>query len=694
MFVVTGSQTKRRKKPKDVFQEYHFNYASQSLPYILKNINPNVAIVGAPLDNYAEYTAGMTNILVTLKNTNIDQLIYLSSLSVFSGSRALEINERTTPQPVSEREKTILLGEKICLEYSKDQDYRVNIIRFSEVYGASKNHYLEENICTTLCQQVINNEQIEIFTNKSHNLLYMDDAVDGLYKVMVAKSEGNEIYHVASEPDNTYLETEIMASLQNAIPYETKINIIENDQYIANKKYVTAKIQTLSFNEKYQLKDRIEELYHTIRKGEKRAFLVGSRQESILGRIFDIDSKVMDRVLPYVENIVFFVLLNLFIYFTRTLNFHEVVDVYLLYIVIASLIYGFEQSIFTIMLSVLGKIYLTIYSDISALSLVNEYMYMWILFVFAIGAMVGYLKEQYKIKYADMIDENKYLEGQLVDIKAINTLNAEVKELYESRLLNYTDSFGKTHEITSKLDLVEPQAIIFKAVQVIQEIMNTDEVSIYISSGNNNFFRLIASSADKSRKLSASLQTSEYIRIFEKMEKKEIYVNTTLDPDYPMMAGGIYKNDHLQSIVMIWSLPFESNNLYQMNVFEVTCRLIESKLNVAYSYMSNLGSSYEFKYENMLDKQSFEKTLEIYELGFDEGIVDYSLLTVQKDPKAPREAFVDQLKKNIRETDYMYEDELFTKILLTNTDAIGAQYVIDRLENDGLTVEAGERVEQ
>lgn len=631
--------------------------------------------------------------MLALNDTDIQQLIYLSSLSVFSGNSALEITEQTIPQPLSDSDKTIFLGEKICLEYSNKQNYLTHIFRFSELYGASENDYLKGNICTRYCQKMIQDEEIEVFTNKRHYLLHIDDAVDGLYKVMTSGATEGEIYHVVGDEKYSYLEPEIMACLRKEIPYETKVKVVENDQEVTNKKYPNDKIKKLSFREKYKLKDKIGEIYYTILKGEKRFSIIDSEKESLLGRLFTIDSKVKDRILPYVENILFFIILNIFVYFTRTMSFHEVVDVYLLYIVVISLIYGFEQSVFTIMLIVGAKIYLTIYSNIEALTLTNQYMFMWILFIFTIGTMVGYLKEEYKIKYADMTDEKKYLEDQLAAIKEINAINIEVKELYESRLLNYTDSYGRIHEIAAELDAVEPQGIIFKAIRVIQKIMDTEEVSIYIASGNNRFFRLMASSAEKTRELSASPKTSEYIRLFEKMEQKEIYVNTDLDPNYPMMAGGIYKNGDLQSIVMIWSLPLESHNLYQMNIFEVTCRLIESKLNVAYEYMSNINTSYQLKYENMLDEHSFEETLTIYRLGREEGIVEYALLELEKDEALTREEFINRINKNIREADYMFVREKSAQILLTNTDQQGAQLVVNRLKTAGLTVKEGAVIE-
>lgn len=308
---------------------------------------------------------------------------------------------------------------------------------------------------------------------------------------------------------------------------------------------------------------------------------------------------------------------------------------------------------------------------------------------------MGYLKEQYKLKYIDMKDRNEYLSSQLEDIKDINQSNKEIKELYEKRLLNYKDSFGKTYEVIAELDLISPSAIIFKSIKVIENIMETKDVSIYISSGNPDFFRLVASSAQRQGKDGASLRVMDYRKVFERLAKKEIYSNAGLDPNYPVMASGIYKKDQLRSVIMIWDISFENNNLYQMNIFGIVSRLIEGNLNVAYEYMQNLNLAYDLKYNNVLDERTFESNLELYRASLKEGIVEFYLLKVKKDINISQENFIDILQKSIRETDYIgIREDGETSILLVNTNEEESQYVVDRLERIGIEVEKSELSEE
>lgn len=685
---------KGRLKPRGVFQEYDFKYDSKSLSYIVENTDADIAIFAGKIFSLPKYLYSVTNVMLSLKNSSIKKYIYISSLSVFDGNREKIIDEETEAFPISDKDKTVLMGEKICRDYTVDQDFDVNIVRLSKVYGSYRNSYLKRNICTDVCRKIINDEEIEVFRDREYNVLYLDDAVDAIYKVMNDDSEKYEIYHIASKKSRANLEEDIIDSLKDKGGYDKDIKLVEDNKNIINRDYRIDKIEKLGFTEKYELEDKIEDLYSVIKKDTENLSIVDDEKISIFCRIFNIDDRIKNKIFPFFENLAFFILLNLFIFITRDMNFHKVLDLYLLYVIVIGLIYGYEQTIFTVVLSVFSRVWLMFYGS-SYLSLSNDFIYVWILQIFGVGILVGYLKEQYKLKYIDMKDRNEYLSSQLEDIKDINQSNKEIKELYEKRLLNYKDSFGKTYEVIAELDLISPSAIIFKSIKVIENIMETKDVSIYISSGNPDFFRLVASSAQRQGKDGASLRVMDYRKVFERLAKKEIYSNAGLDPNYPVMASGIYKKDQLRSVIMIWDISFENNNLYQMNIFGIVSRLIEGNLNVAYEYMQNLNLAYDLKYNNVLDERTFESNLELYRASLKEGIVEFYLLKVKKDINISQENFIDILQKSIRETDYIgIREDGETSILLVNTNEEESQYVVDRLERIGIEVEKSELSEE
>ena len=704
VFVVTGQEKKNKLKPRGVFQQYNFSYSSENIEFIIENVEADIAIFEGAIDRLGElehkpskissYISDITNITLCLKGSSIKQLIYVSSLAVFSGNTETIIDENTIPNPRKNIEKTILMGERVCRSYDRERDFKVSVIRLSEVYGSYNDQYLKDNICTNICEKVVRNNKIEVCNKKEHNLLYIDDAVDGIYKALEHEGEKYEIYHVAGDEEHSITEEGIANILKQSIDDNIKIEVICNSEIIPNKRYIVDKMNSLNFSKKYQLQSRIEELYETIKQSMKKQSLLKVDKISIFAKVFEIDGEIKNRVFPFLENLLFMILLNIFVYFTINMAFHEALDVYLLYAVIISLIYGYSQSIFAIIMSVISKIYIIFTLGVSTLSLPGYYMYIWILEIFTIGILVGYLKEQYKIKYRDMKDENEYLGVQLASIKDINKSNEEIKDLYERRLLNYKDSFGRIYEIVSELDTIEPQGVIFKSIRTIGKVMNTNEVSIYIQSKNSGFFRLMASSCEKPETLRNSIKVSDYSAMFSKIFNGETYVNSNLDPKYPMMANGTYKGGELEAIIMIWSLPFEYNNLYQMNVFGIVCKLIERSLNIGYEYIESISKGFNKKADNVIDRESFEKIVELYKEGAEDNIASYYLLQVKRDIYMNKDDFNEILKKCVRETDYIGEsDEYKMNILLANTSKQESIYVIDRLKNNQVEVIDGEVVE-
>ena len=145
---------------------------------------------------------------------------------------------------------------------------------------------------------------------------------------------------------------------------------------------------------------------------------------------------------------------------------------------------------------------------------------------------------------------------------------------------------------------------------------------------------------------------------------------------------------------MIWSLPFESNNLYKTNVFGVSCKLIERSLNIGSEYVGNISRNANNKNDNIIDNDSFKDVVNLYREGAKENLVEYFLLQVQRNADTNQEEFNASLKSCVRETDFIGQGEgLKMNILLINTGKNESIYVVDRLEKKGIEVVKGELLE-
>ncbi|WP_428864533.1 NAD-dependent epimerase/dehydratase family protein [Clostridium sediminicola] len=693
IFVVTGNVRKGRAKPVEVFQEYNFAYDNDSISYILMSVEPDTVIFAGALDKgfdwkneskqASKYIAGITNVMVYCKDLNLEQFIYISSCSIFSGNSENIITEDTEPIAVNNRDKAILMGEKICMTYHKEFNFAVSIARVSEVYGKFKDEVLEDNICTSICKDVIKGGTVRVY-NIQHNLIYVDSVVEYINRIIDKDSMENTIYHITAQDTSTFTEKQLVEILEEITGGKIEIDIMQFSNNKYNHKYQSENTKKLGKVENYDIKNGIKNVFRVIEKKWTDVTDENKKNKgklSLANNLFKFSDRTRSKIFPLIENALFFLILQLFIILTKGLSFHEIIDVYLLYVIIIAIIYGYVQAIFSVLLSIIGKIYIVLSWNSQYFGFDGDNIILWILEIFTIGILVGYLKDKYKRKDEDLNDEIEDLLLELENIKDINNSNVEVKSLYEKRLINYKDSFAKIYNIVSQLDAIEPEGVVFKSVGVIGEIMNSRDVTIYTCDKNTEFCRLMAASSEKAKKMKKSVKITSHMDMYAKLKRREIYVNNDMNPDYPMMAGGTYKDGQLQTIIMIWSIPFENNNLYELNIFGVLCKLVERTMGKAYEYMENINKSYNRKFGDVMDTESFRKILNLYMYGKKENLVDFTLVKVKANEHLSEEAFYSLLKQQVRDTDYIgLNSDNETYILLTNANQEEASFVIDRLK--------------
>lgn len=701
VLVVTGNNRKKRPKPVEVFQEYNFSYDSDSISYILKSAEADIVIFAGALDSgfdwknqssqSSKYIAGLTNVMIHCKDSSIEQFIYISSCSVFNGIPEGIVTENSEPFPINNQSKAILMGEKICTSYHKEVNFTISIARVSEIYGTYKDEVLKDNICTSICQEAVNGSRVTVHNNVQHDLIYVDDVVDAIFRIANVNSDKNTVYHITSQGTSTYSEDQLVKFLEEITDEKIETEIRESLDNKSNRYYESKNIKELGFSEKYDIEKGLKNVHRVMKRKLSNENKNSKGRLSLSKKLFKFSDSTRSKILPLVENLVFFLILQCFIILTNTFSFHEIIDFYLLYVIVIAIIYGYVQAVFSVSFSIIGKISVDLWWSNQYITIDESNIYFWILQIFTIGVLVGYLKDKYKRKYADLNEEKEYLQLELENIKDINSSNVEVKSLYEKRLINYKDSFARIYYIVSQLDAIEPERVLFKSVNVIREIMNTSDVAIYTCDKNSQFCRLMAASSEKAKTMKKSIEIS-HKDIFIKLRRQEIYINKTMDPDYPIMAGGTYKGEKLQTIIMIWSLPFENINLYEINVFDVLCKLIERTMNRAYEYMESINKSYNKKHDDIMNAKAFEKILQLYTYGEKENLVDFTLLKVKAFEGMDEEVFYSLLKRQVRNTDYIgvnSNDE--TCVLLTNANQKESVYAIDRLKKNQIIVEIGDR---
>jgi hypothetical protein len=188
---------------------------------------------------------------------------------------------------------------------------------------------------------------------------------------------------------------------------------------------------------------------------------------------------------------------------------------------------------------------------------------------------------------------------------------------------------SRLYEVTSALDYLEPQKVIFQAVTVISRLMDSQDVAIYIGGGHSKYYRLAAATTSKARQLGKSFALEEGTQILDSLINKEIYRNKNLASGMPTMSGATYNESRITAVIMVWTDSLEGTTIYQSNLLAMLCRLIEKSILRAYDFMEALQEESYYAESRIMKEEAFEKTLSVYKEGKERDLLEFSILVVE-----------------------------------------------------------------
>ena len=386
-------------------------------------------------------------------------------------------------------------------------------------------------------------------------------------------------------------------------------------------------------------------------------------------------------LVPYIENMICFI--PFFMLNNRAVNstYFSKLDFYLLYVLLFAIVYGQQQAIFSALLAIAGYCFRQMYDKTGFEVLMDYSTYVWMAQLFIVGMSVGYMKDQ--IRYIrDQDDEQiHYLNGQLGDIADINDSNVRMKHTFERQIVNQKDSLGKIYEITSQLDQREPEEVLFYAVQVLSRLMETQDAAIY-TVANRDYARLFSFTSPTAKRLGKSIRYSDMEDMVTELRDHRVYINKTMDNRYPLMAYAIYSEEAMQTILMLWGLPWERMNLAEANRLTVVGYLIQNAVIRANRYLEALHTRRYVENSDILGQDAFKQLVTAFFDARRYGLTECTLLKIQHTAENFKET-AEQLEKKLRQTDYfgVLADGLY--VLLPNTDEEGAVGVIERFKDFG-----------
>lgn len=693
IFVLSNERVKKTKYKK-IFEQYDFNYDNENMSAIIESICPDAVIfLGAFDGSYqwekgqkeaVRYGEGLINVIEACAHLKQHpRFLYLSTCEVYTKHSPDNYGEHEEFCPVTVKAEAVRQGELICGNYFKSKRADAVVARLDHVYGNPiLRSDLEEPMYGMLKSAI---REGEIIADENHvfSMISIFDAVEFIYKLLITEDLQKRVYNLSSEEEISELEVAnlLVTGLNKKV--EVKKTTGEPHRVVLSQKRFLDEFKGEVF---HSYEEDLPLLARQIKARQGEFFDEVEVEETALRRFYKKMKVFLRAILPYFETAALFVPAFMLNNRATGSDYFANLDFYLLYVLFIAIIHGQQQAMIAGVLAVAGYFFRQQY-DRSTFDVMLDYnTYVWIAQLFIVGLVVGNLKDRLQVIRDEDTNEIKYLNSQVKDITEINTNNVLIKNTMEEQLINQNDSFGKIYEITSTLDQYAPEEVLFYAAEVLRELLHTEDVAIY-SVANGDYARLFAATSPLARSLGNSLKYTDMTELYVYISSDQVYINRDMKEGYPQMANALFSEGKMQLIIMTWGLPLERLNLSQANMMRIAGFLIQNAVLRANRYMEALESTRYVENTNLLEEEAFNSLLEAFLTARDRELTQCCVLQLPKFSAEEEPEAVEQVSKTLRNSDYLGKrSDGRIYILLSNTDAKSADYVINRLE--GLGIEA------
>lgn len=693
VYLLTGSRFKSADYVK-VFERYNLTYDSECLNEVFESVTPDVTLfMGAFDSNFhweneqretVRFTSSLTNFLMAHAMTGKGRFIYLSSDVVYSEHYETNIGEDTPLTPSSLKGMAVAQGEEICASFKKFREAEVIVARLDHLYQIPQTPAEVDDVPSRMCLEAMQTGRISANGGNRLSLLYDSDAVEFIFQLVRSSECKHSVYNLSGSKEIT--EKEIAEYVQMGMRDDSKdeaedVSIVEKET--ENRRCV---LSNKRFDSEFGVKifaDTSLTIVKVVKHmmDHKNLFLTGEQaQKPLLQRIKERAGWLVTALIPYLENLVFFVLFYLLNSGAAKTQFFARLDFFLLYVLLFAVVHGQHQATFSAVLAVFGY-FLSQAQDQGVLSIALDYnTYMWIAQIFIVGLVVGYMRDQILKLKEETEEERQFLHDQISDIKSINGSNIRVKDALETQIVNQSDSIGKIYAITSQLEKDRPEEVLFHAAEIVSTLLGSKDVAIYTVS-NRDYARLFTFTSDRAKVLGNSIRYREFSEIYESLAERKVYINRKLDEQYPMMSSAIFDDDdEMQIIIMAWGIPWERMTLGQADLLTIAGRLIQNAVLRATRYIAMLERDQEEK--EVMEQEAFTSLVRVFLEAREKHLTECVILQVPM-PEENREKAGKTLASKIRQSDYigtLEDGELY--VLLSNTDQEGAAFVMDRMQKE------------
>jgi UDP-glucuronate 4-epimerase len=174
-------------------------------------VRPSIA---EPLTYQKFNIEGTNNILETMRNFDVNKLVFASSSSVYGNNKKIPFAETdNVDNPISPYAATKKAGELICHTYHHLFGMSIYSLRFFTVYGPRQR---PEMAIHKFTRAIDRNEPVEVygFGEPKRDYTYIDDIIQGLLQA-IDRVKGFEIINLGES--QTVLTNDLLSEIENLL---------------------------------------------------------------------------------------------------------------------------------------------------------------------------------------------------------------------------------------------------------------------------------------------------------------------------------------------------------------------------------------------------------------------------------------------------------------------------------------------
>lgn len=688
VFIIGKNNIKFDKYLKESIKSYHIDLADIKCKEVFRNrrIDSVIYLGNFQMKNPEAMAAnemnyhmnGLINLVTLSLEYGIKRFVYISSTKVYGDdpdTQGIEI-DKLTPQSLWAANHAA--AEDYVLKSCSMQPINAAVLRASTVYGPGQNS--DNNPISYLISKSGNMLRGEIpWAEKTMiDPLYITDFTEAIFRA--THSPVTDILNICSSKKYSLLNLEgYLAKLKNDPDYTYDIPFQQSHS-------IDRAANALDFVPSHSLTQGIPAI---IESNEKSGRIGSSRSEKnkpsdgFIRRLFIRENEPMF-LLVLLENLILFALVVYLVLFRNYTMLFGWIDIRLVYILIISSVYGLKQSTISTILSIGLLLYqFSLRNDNMLLVVFDTATMVAIFMCFFTGIILGYIVDYRTNVISEMKDQVKNIDSQLIHLKSMYVESLKVKDSLQDQILGVDNSFGKVFDVVSGLDSLSSEFLTGSIIKVVENIMQSDSVSLYMTGENSRYLRMAARS-EKMIELPKSLSVDTITELLPVVEEGHFFISRQVMGTHGIiMASPILSGETVIAVLMIHEASVDYLTLSHENLFRITSNLISQSIVRAREYEDVIFSERYIENTFIMKNEYFTKILMEKTQNKNAGTSNFVLLQVIEPTKISEVS--EKASSLIREMDYLgsgINNDYY--IILSNTDEDESGYVMGRLSAIGV----------